>query len=114
MKRTVKNISALLSLIMALGAVSVGFAGVFAAGTRNINGETYYQFDTDKISPADLGRTTSYTIHTNSGDITLNASPMSYVRRIAGDFEYAPGKLLTIAAYYKYYKSICNLINQGN
>ena len=85
-----------------------------AAGTREINGETYYQFDTDKISPADLGRMTSYTIHTNSGDITLNASPMSYVRRIAGDIEYDPEKLLAIAAYYKYYESVCNLINQGN
>lgn len=114
MKRTVKIISALLSVIMVLGAVSVGLAGVFAAGTRKINGETYYQFDTDKISPADLGRQMSYTIHTNSGDITLNASPMSYVRRIAGDIEYDPEKLLAIAAYYKYYESVCNLINQGN
>ena len=76
------------------------------SGTLQIDGETYYKFNTDKINVGNLG--TDYTISVTTstgGTASVKASAMSYVNTILTSTSSSDGQKAAMAAYYYYYKA---------
>ncbi|MBR4760350.1 MAG: hypothetical protein IK078_09430, partial [Lachnospiraceae bacterium] len=76
--------------------------------TKTINGETYYQYTTEKIGPRNLGRSYSVTIETNNGTATVSAPAMAYVKLALNDSNLDTNKKKAMTAYYKYYYAAAN------
>ncbi len=76
--------------------------------TRDIGGETYYQFSTAPIGAGNLGTAYTITVVTDHGEATVTASAMSYVRAALNSDTLTNGKKLAMTAYYQYYRAALN------
>ena len=84
--------------------VTVTSSNATLIGPRKIGGQTYYQYETEKIGAANLGKT--YTINFNTstgGTASVKASAMSYVHAVLNDDSFTEAKKLAMTAYYNYH-----------
>lgn len=73
-------------------------------GTKQIGGDTYYQFTSLPIGPLNLANPVVITIETNCGNATITASPMSYVyEAVKTGTSFSFAKQQAMAAFYRYY-----------
>ena len=71
---------------------------------KMIQGETYFQFATEKITALNLGREYKFTIETTSGTAAVTASAMSYADAVLKEGSaFASEKQYAMAAFYNYY-----------
>ncbi len=71
----------------------------------NISGETYYQFNTAKIGPANLGKTYEISASTSKGTGTVRVSAMSYVDNALNLGNANDEQKLAMTAFYYYFKA---------
>ncbi len=71
----------------------------------NVGGETYYQFNSAKIGPINLGKTYDFIVSTERGTATVHVSAMSYVDTILNTGNYSDEQMLAMTAFYYYYKA---------
>ena len=83
---------------------------VTAKGTRKFGDDTYYRYDTDGISPGNLGFHKQITIATSADTASVNVTPMSYVHEVVKEGStFTQEKQLAMAAYYEYYTAVLNI-----
>ena len=87
-------------------------SGATANGTRSINGNEYYQYDTASIGAGNLGKTYTVTMTTSTGTATLEASAMSYVNTVLNSTSFTEAKQTAMASYYNYYAAAIAYANQ--
>ena len=69
----------------------------------SINGEQYYKFSSEKISPKALGTPYTFLIQTGKGAAVISASAMSNVNLLMNSGMLNHDQMLAMAAYYNYY-----------
>lgn len=78
--------------------------------TVNILGSTYYQYDSKKLTPTELGDDIEFTIRTSDGEATVTASALSYVHvGLKNNRAASEGvrlmKNLALILYWQYYQA---------
>ena len=75
-------------------------------GTTTLNGGTYYQINTAKIGPRNLGKMYTITAKTDSGTAEVKVSAMSYVYAVlATNSAFTEAQQYAMAAYYDYWRA---------
>ena len=80
--------------------------GAAYKGTRTIDGNAYYRYNTEKIRPVDLGTPCTVTVTSDTGTATIEASAMSYVYTALTGTDFTEDEQKAMTAYYNYYAVI--------
>ena len=100
------NSKTVINVFVKPGEESFTVANATANGTRVIDGDTYYQYDTVSIGAGHLGKIYKVTLTTETGRATIKASAMSYVNAVLNNTSFTDEKRLAMAAYYNYYAAV--------